>query len=73
MSITRSLAATTTTTVVGNKETKSAGSGVVGDKLKELKSRVLILGATGRVGGSTAIALSNLSPNLHLLLGGRNK
>ncbi|KAL8122227.1 uncharacterized protein LOC141659454 [Apium graveolens] len=59
-----------TTQVVGNKETKS---GVGDNKLKELKSRVLILGATGRVGGSTAIALSKLSPNLQLLLGGRNK
>uniref|UniRef100_A0A161ZKT9 Saccharopine dehydrogenase NADP binding domain-containing protein n=1 Tax=Daucus carota subsp. sativus TaxID=79200 RepID=A0A161ZKT9_DAUCS len=43
------------------------------NKAKQVKSRVLILGATGRVGGSTALALSKLSPDLQLLLGGRNK
>lgn len=68
MSMTSNL--TPTTVVVGNKEQKGGGGGVADNKLK---SRVLILGATGRVGGSTAMALSNLSPHLHLLLGGRNK
>ncbi|KAL5719797.1 hypothetical protein ACHQM5_012535 [Ranunculus cassubicifolius] len=36
-------------------------------------SRVLILGGTGTVGGSTALALSKLSPNLRLVVGGRNR
>ncbi|XP_077252955.1 saccharopine dehydrogenase isoform X2 [Tasmannia lanceolata] len=36
-------------------------------------SRVLILGGTGRVGGSTASALSNLCPNLQILVAGRNR
>ncbi|XP_074321257.1 uncharacterized protein LOC141657811 [Silene latifolia] len=36
-------------------------------------SRVLILGGTGRVGGSTAIALSQLSPGLRIDVGGRNR
>ncbi|KAI7737688.1 hypothetical protein M8C21_027857, partial [Ambrosia artemisiifolia] len=37
------------------------------------KSRVLVLGGTGRVGGSTAIALSKLSPDLHIIVAGRNR
>lgn len=36
-------------------------------------SRVLVLGGTGRVGGSTAVALSQLSPDLRILVGGRNR
>lgn len=36
-------------------------------------SRVLVLGGTGRVGGSTAIALSKLCPNLRIIVGGRNR
>ena len=36
-------------------------------------SRVLVLGGTGRVGGSTATALSKLCPDLRLVLGGRNR
>ncbi|XP_052185714.1 uncharacterized protein LOC127797153 isoform X2 [Diospyros lotus] len=36
-------------------------------------SKVLILGGTGRVGSSTAIALTNLSPHLRVVLAGRNK
>lgn len=40
---------------------------------KVQNSRVLILGGTGRVGGSTAIALSKLCPNLRLIVGGRNR
>ncbi|KAL5719804.1 hypothetical protein ACHQM5_012542 [Ranunculus cassubicifolius] len=36
-------------------------------------SRVLILGGTGRVGGSTALALSKLSPNLRIVVAGRNR
>ncbi|KAI8573247.1 hypothetical protein RHMOL_Rhmol01G0263500 [Rhododendron molle] len=40
---------------------------------KVRNSRVLILGGTGRVGGSTAIALSKLCPDLRIVVGGRNK
>lgn len=36
-------------------------------------SKVLILGGTGRVGGSTAVALSNLRPDLRLFIAGRNR
>uniref|UniRef100_A0A453KB26 Saccharopine dehydrogenase NADP binding domain-containing protein n=1 Tax=Aegilops tauschii subsp. strangulata TaxID=200361 RepID=A0A453KB26_AEGTS len=35
--------------------------------------RVLVLGGTGRVGGSTATALSQLRPDLNILIGGRNR
>ncbi|CAL9133480.1 unnamed protein product [Musa acuminata var. zebrina] len=42
------------------------------DKSAE-NSRVLILGGTGRVGGSTATALSKLCPSLQLLVAGRNR
>ena len=41
------------------------------DKIKN--STVLILGGTGRVGGSTAVALSKLSPHLQIHVGGRNR
>jgi len=34
---------------------------------------VLVLGGTGRVGGSTATALSKLRPDLSVLVGGRNR
>ncbi|XP_008786887.2 uncharacterized protein LOC103705067 isoform X2 [Phoenix dactylifera] len=37
------------------------------------KSRVLILGGTGRVGGSTATALSKLCPSFQILIAGRNR
>ncbi|KAL5566679.1 hypothetical protein UlMin_029843 [Ulmus minor] len=40
---------------------------------KTRKSRILVLGGTGRVGGSTAIALSKLCPELRLVIGGRNR
>ncbi|MCO5552918.1 hypothetical protein L7F22_006437 [Adiantum nelumboides] len=36
-------------------------------------AKVLILGATGRVGGSTALALSRLCPDIKLFLAGRNR
>ncbi|EEE51627.1 hypothetical protein OsJ_32909 [Oryza sativa Japonica Group] len=35
-------------------------------------ARVLVLGGTGRVGGSTATALSKLRPDLNILIAGRN-
>ncbi|XP_024024524.1 uncharacterized protein LOC21389053 isoform X1 [Morus notabilis] len=40
---------------------------------KARNSRVLVLGGTGRVGGSTAIALSKLCPDLRLVVAGRNR
>ncbi|XP_050221905.1 uncharacterized protein LOC126672052 isoform X2 [Mercurialis annua] len=40
---------------------------------KTRNSRVLVLGGTGRVGGSTAIALSKLCPDLQIIIAGRNK
>ncbi|KAF8656721.1 hypothetical protein HU200_060512 [Digitaria exilis] len=41
---------------------------------KGLRSpRVLVLGGTGRVGWSTATALSKLRPDLNILIGGRNQ
>lgn len=36
-------------------------------------SKILVLGGTGRVGGSTAIALSNFCPDLQILVAGRNR
>ncbi|XP_062202958.1 uncharacterized protein LOC133905241 [Phragmites australis] len=36
-------------------------------------ARVLVLGGTGRVGGSTATALFKLRPDLNILVGGRNR
>ncbi|KAK8953794.1 hypothetical protein KSP39_PZI002307 [Platanthera zijinensis] len=38
-----------------------------------VKPRVMILGGTGRVGASTATALSRLCPSLRLVLAGRNR
>ncbi|EEF48935.1 uncharacterized protein LOC8274331 [Ricinus communis] len=40
---------------------------------KTRNSRVLVLGGTGRVGGSTAIALSKLCPDLRIVIAGRNR
>lgn len=40
---------------------------------KTRNASVLVLGGTGRVGGSTAIALSKLCPDLRLVIGGRNR
>ncbi|KAJ7959720.1 Saccharopine dehydrogenase [Quillaja saponaria] len=40
---------------------------------KTRNSRVLVLGGTGRVGGSTATALSNLCPDLQIIVAGRNR
>jgi hypothetical protein len=41
--------------------------------MKSDNGRVLILGATGRVGGSAARALVKSCPNVHLVLEGRNR
>ncbi|KDP22125.1 hypothetical protein JCGZ_25956 [Jatropha curcas] len=40
---------------------------------KNRNAKVLVLGGTGRVGGSTAIALSKLCPDLRIVIGGRNR
>jgi NADPH:quinone reductase-like Zn-dependent oxidoreductase len=40
---------------------------------KRNKSRVLVLGGAGRVGGSTATALSKLRPDLSILVGDMNR
>ncbi|CAI9768622.1 unnamed protein product [Fraxinus pennsylvanica] len=40
---------------------------------KVKNSRILVLGGTGRVGGSTAIALSKFCPDLRIVVGGRNR
>lgn len=40
---------------------------------KSSSARVLVLGGTGRVGGSTATALSKLRPDFSILVGGRNR
>ncbi|GAB2277048.1 hypothetical protein Dimus_011757 [Dionaea muscipula] len=59
-----------------------AATGTVNERVTDVRlpsgranksSRVLILGGTGRVGGSTAVALSKLSPDLQILVGGRNR
>uniref|UniRef100_A0ACD5WU06 Uncharacterized protein n=1 Tax=Avena sativa TaxID=4498 RepID=A0ACD5WU06_AVESA len=53
-------AATAPTSAPSN---KSSGSGC----------RVLVLGGTGHVGRSTALALSELRPDLNIVVGGRNR
>ncbi|KAK3023203.1 hypothetical protein RJ639_043668, partial [Escallonia herrerae] len=40
---------------------------------KARKSKVLILEGTGRVGGSTALALAKLCPDFRIVVGGRNR
>ncbi|XP_031272470.1 uncharacterized protein LOC116130927 isoform X3 [Pistacia vera] len=40
---------------------------------KTRNARVLVLGGTGRVGGSTAVALSKLSPQLQIVFSCRNR
>ncbi|XP_073022886.1 uncharacterized protein [Primulina eburnea] len=40
---------------------------------KVKNSRILILGGTGRVGGSTALSLSKFCPDLRIVIGGRNR
>ncbi|KAB1228005.1 hypothetical protein CJ030_MR1G022992 [Morella rubra] len=40
---------------------------------KSPNARVLVLGGTGRVGGSTAIVLSKVRPDLRIIIAGRNR
>lgn len=52
---------------------KESEYGVVQLPEKSRNSRVLVLGGTGRVGGSTAIALSKFCPDLRIVIAGRNR
>ncbi|PIN12577.1 Saccharopine dehydrogenase (NADP(+), L-glutamate-forming) [Handroanthus impetiginosus] len=58
-------------------ETGQRKSGTVIERVevpqKVKNSRILILGGTGRVGGSTAVALSKFCPDLRIIIGGRNR
>lgn len=56
---------------IKEKETNKPKKIDIADKIRN--SRVLVLGGTGRVGGSTAVALSKLSPELRIVVGGRNR
>ncbi|CAO2145523.1 unnamed protein product [Urochloa humidicola] len=51
----------------------AAPSGSAQTNKSSRTARVLVLGATGRVGGSTATALSKLRPDLNILVGGRHR
>ncbi|KAL3580045.1 hypothetical protein D5086_017880 [Populus alba] len=51
----------------------NSNSNVVQLPEKTRNSSVLVLGGTGRVGGSTATALSKLCPDLRIVIGGRNR
>lgn len=56
---------------------EGGGNEVFADPVKSLEkarsSKVLVLGGTGRIGGSTAIALSRISPSLRIVIAGRNR
>ncbi|ESR59431.1 hypothetical protein CICLE_v10017011mg [Citrus x clementina] len=41
--------------------------------MKNQNTRVLVLGVTGRVVGSTAVSLYKLCPNLQIVVGSRNR
>uniref|UniRef100_A0A5B7AYT3 Saccharopine dehydrogenase NADP binding domain-containing protein n=1 Tax=Davidia involucrata TaxID=16924 RepID=A0A5B7AYT3_DAVIN len=62
---------TTLTTMACAKESECTNTVHLPERTRN--SRVLILGGTGRVGGSTAIALSKLCPDLRIIVGGRNR
>ncbi|RID56894.1 hypothetical protein BRARA_F00310 [Brassica rapa] len=64
------------TTVRASSSNETKYDGVVPDvKLADptRNYRVLVLGGTGRVGGSTAVALSRLCPKLKIVVAGRNR
>lgn len=65
------------TAAVTSSPSSSSAEAQIGKRVqlpeKTRNSRVLVLGGTGRVGGSTAIALSKLCPDLQILVGGRNR
>ncbi|KAK9221106.1 hypothetical protein WN944_009531 [Citrus x changshan-huyou] len=42
-------------------------------QMKNQNGRVLVFGGTGRVGGSTAVALYKLCPNIQIVVGFRNR
>lgn len=59
-------------------ERKAGGSGDHDQKIRRLpenvrNSRVLIVGGTGVAGRSTAIALSRFCPDIHIVIGARNR
>ncbi|XP_057790200.1 uncharacterized protein LOC131007076 [Salvia miltiorrhiza] len=56
-------------------ERKSSSTNIETVQLPEKvkSSRILILGGTGRVGGSTAVALNKFCPHLRIVVGGRNR
>ncbi|EPS70904.1 hypothetical protein M569_03855, partial [Genlisea aurea] len=54
----------------GNVEIESRKSAIASSVSN---SRILILGGTGRVGGSTALALSSFCPDARVIVGGRNR
>ncbi|XP_024006164.1 uncharacterized protein LOC18011049 isoform X2 [Eutrema salsugineum] len=62
-------------TVRASSSTAKSYDGVPEVKLSDptRNYRVLVLGGTGRVGGSTATALSKLCPKLRIVVGGRNR
>ncbi|GJN28364.1 hypothetical protein PR202_gb16475 [Eleusine coracana subsp. coracana] len=51
----------------------AAPSADAAKRKKSSSARVLVLGGAGRVGGSTATALSKLRPDLSILIGDRNR
>lgn len=58
----------------GNEASTSEGDGTDDGKMGiNLNKRVVVVGGTGRVGGSTAIALSKLCSDLHITVAGRNR
>ncbi|KQJ92379.1 uncharacterized protein LOC106866586 isoform X2 [Brachypodium distachyon] len=56
---------------IGKASAVAASSG--GGKSAAAPRRVLVLGGTGRAGGATATALSDLRPDLSILVAGRNR
>ena len=69
----RSLLQSSTATLMARATATETGYSTAQLPPKTRNSRVLILGGSGRVGGSTAIALSNLSPQLQIVVGCRNR
>ncbi|GAA0186345.1 hypothetical protein LIER_33633 [Lithospermum erythrorhizon] len=61
-------------TGLGNEPSTSERDAADDQKIKiNLKKRVVVVGGTGRVGGSTAIALSKFCSDLHITIAGRNR
>ncbi|CAN6374007.1 unnamed protein product [Urochloa humidicola] len=73
MGIVRACAPPAAAAVAVGASSAAAPSGSAQTNKSSRTARVLVLGATGRVGGSTATALSKLRPDLNILVGGRNR